>query len=366
MKRNIQNILTDTKTLTKAVLLLMKEADRQVEQIALDPHFSKFAVQEERQKQTAQIRETISRQRRKLKALKQEAHDILQNDNSRLNYKSLDPGFVSFIQTADLSPNDYRLLAIENKNNPTALSLLSGSAKRAGFILEVGTPREKQIEMLDATFQRVDKDLSDALTDPTNLKDGFWEMSCDNTSKLFEPISADSIRCSATIEESIAADFAEKKISDTTECQFAEAFGAPINDNYKTALSSVESILADFNNSEKTKRVTDAIIAVNKPETLLSDSPMTADSIKLSADAIRKSGDTKTADEVKHIADLMLKGTVFVDDYGTRVKPDSTGIHDFHEKMKRESAINAQKIENQKRRTGEIAKEVEKASEYGM
>ena len=371
MKNNsINDILKDMRTAVSAVLQEMERTEGRISEIYSDDRYSQHYRESEKQRMRNELHDYAFSQRKRLQDLCNEGKSYISGDRSALNYKALDPDLLAFLNIAKLDDSDFTKLALMNAGSPTTLAVLEGAAERAGYTLHTGKRTAKErIDALDAVYKHADillRDLDNEADRSLNLFD--LNESIDLAEEVFSPSEADSFYCTAIGDfvSEVAHDLASsQQISEETDKQFVESFTGKKTPENK-ALEPVAELLDSFG-AEKKSRVLQALKDTNSPERL-NGKALSAVDVKLSADRIRKSGNKKLADEVKHVSDLMCAdGTVFQDREGAFTKADSNGLHQRHAKMiaqaKQRSAEKAERAERLKKVEQTVKEEAEYKNE---
>lgn len=366
-QRDLKRIVIEARQLHDALTKAIQKYNEEFDSVAKDPYYSKLAIAEAREKRQMQIQAFVRKQSRILDDLRTEAHDLVKNDDASLDYSMIDQNLVSLLQLRQgaLSENQYRLLAVRNARSEANLALIKTCAETNGYVLDIGKSAAEQLEFVDASFDRLEKVFGNALT-KESLDDDFVELSFKNTLSALEPIQPEQYRCyERSIEAAIANEMQTGKvISEQTDKDFFEGFGVPIDDNYAEALSDVSKVLFDFS-PQKKARILSAIVRTNDPEHLTAKEALSADHIKLTADAIRRSGDSASADELADIASLMRSdGLVYAPDFGTRTQPDSSGLHRKHAQMIQQAKQRSEERAERAERVKKIEQQVENEAEY--
>lgn len=365
-------ILKNAKSIYNAFSEGMKSLDKEFDSIADNPRYSKVAIQEARQTRQEKVRSLASKQKRLLAEMRAEAHEAVKNDRSHLDYRHLNNGLVQFLTLAGnrLSENDYRLLAVDNANDMTALSMIGAAAERNGYTLDIGNTPQRQLEMIDSTFDRLDKTFDNAMT-IDSWDDAFIGISFQNSKQALEPTQPENFRCYRNdLESAIVSEIQSERNRNAVDDKgmFEAGFtGAKPNTNYADSLQAVSDVLRDFNNPQKSSRVLSSIVRAVKPEKLTGEDRLDSDSVKLISDFYQRSGDTKTADELREIASLMRHDNlVYGTAQGTFAQLDTEGLHERHAQMVQKAAAHSQRLAEQAARTAAVKTETEQAAEYGM
>lgn len=369
MNRTLKQITLDARSLHKAFISAMAEIDKEFDSVAQNPMYSKLAISEARQTRQNQVQQLATKQKRLLSDLRAEAHKTVRSDRSHLDYKHLNSGLVSFLTIAGdrLTENDYRLMAQDNANDPTSLSLISAAASRNGFVLDTGNTPQKQLEMLDASFDRLEKVFSDSQTSD-NWNNSIIDISLDNAIATLEPTSPEDFKCyRKDIASAILSDLNSQNVEDDSDAFEIGFTGSAPNNNYANSLTAVNAVLKDYNNPTKSAKVISDIVRAVRPEKLTGDNPLDSDSVKLISDFYGRSGDMETANELREIASLMRHDNlVYGTAQGTFAQLDTEGLHERHSAMVQKAKEHSQRIEEQRQRTAAVKAEAQQNSEYGM
>lgn len=328
MARTIKDFIMDMKSAKAAFKKALAEHKKEVDKINANTLYTKEA----KQQLINEAKESLEKDKRRFKSNLDKAYaeaiNALKADSSHLDYKRLDSTFLTWLQMSELAPDDYAELARQSIGKPVVLALLKSDAKRHGFDLDIGSTGADKAAALDAIHNILGK----FFDDQEILQEAAGDDTIELHLKAFEPLTADAIRCTATVEEKIISDlWREKQLSKETDRQFKTGFGIeePNSDlRNLEAFADVKRITAELGNPVAEQRVLEKLGAALTSKQL--SEKISPDVVKLTSDFYRRSGDESTAKELKHVADLMLTGTVYVEDYGTRVQPDIDGIHEAH------------------------------------
>ena len=340
--RNINQIIKDSRSLLAAYRQKQKDTEKRITEIRMNGDLTKDAQQRMISEAQTALKRECDRHRARIEQNTAEGLQLLKADNRHLDASRIDGGFYSFVSCLS-DPSDFEEMAKQNYMYPAKLLVLKSAAAQHGYDLNIGKTKSEKLK----SFEDISRLLIDGL-ESDSFEDIALSDTIDRTETAFIPLTAEAISIvkqgdlDAMIRQDLEQSIAEsQKTTSEIDSAFYSAFDTekPETDLFNLpCFDSVKEITSEMGNPQAEKRIISALSDVLDSKKLTER--IDADSVKLTADFYRRNGDEQRADELQRTASLMLKsGYVYQSDFGTKVQPDTEGLHNRFETAIKERAM---------------------------